>query len=128
MSSVQGKSPLVQVKEPYGNLDMATLQPGVYKVHLPIMFLRASGSIKIKKEKVFIVFQNTHLGGSSTQRVKTAFLRRWCYTYWVHVIYRKFTCEMIKAHMNGVFKVERRRYYWFITNCKFTCEMIKANM
>ena len=33
MSPVQGKSPLVQVKEPYGNF---VLQPGVYKVHLQI--------------------------------------------------------------------------------------------
>ena len=34
MSPVQGKSPPVQVKEPYGNF---ILQPGVYNVHLPIM-------------------------------------------------------------------------------------------
>ena len=50
MSPVQGKSPLVQVKEPYGNLDMVNRRPEVYKVHLPIMFARASGSIKRKKE------------------------------------------------------------------------------
>ena len=42
---MQGKSPPVQVKEPYGNLDMVTLQPGVYKVHLPILLERGSGSI-----------------------------------------------------------------------------------
>ena len=42
MSPVQGKSPPVQVKEPYGNFDMVTCRlssckPGVYNVHLPIM-------------------------------------------------------------------------------------------
>ena len=30
MSPVQGKSPLVQVKEPYGNLDMVTEFSGVF--------------------------------------------------------------------------------------------------
>ena len=41
ISPLQGRSPLVQVKEPYSNLDMVNylkafiLQPGVYKVHLP---------------------------------------------------------------------------------------------
>ena len=41
MSPVQGKSPPVQVKEPYGNLDMVTCRLSscnpVYKVHLPII-------------------------------------------------------------------------------------------
>ena len=37
MSPVQRKSPLVQIKEPYCNLDMVTCMPGVYNVHLPIM-------------------------------------------------------------------------------------------
>ena len=40
MLSVQGKSPLVQVKAPpCGNLDMVAfiLLPGVYKVRLPII-------------------------------------------------------------------------------------------
>ena len=50
MSPVQGKSPSVQVKEPYGNLDYGylkafILQPGVYKVHLPIILERGFGSI-----------------------------------------------------------------------------------
>ena len=45
MSPVQGKSLPVQVKEPYGNLDMVTCRPGVYKVHLPIILERGSGSI-----------------------------------------------------------------------------------
>ena len=52
MSPLQGRSPLVQVKEPYGNLDMVNylyafiLQPGVYKVHLPIILAGVgSGSI-----------------------------------------------------------------------------------
>ena len=39
MSPVQGKSPLVQVKESYSNLDMVTCRlsscdPGVYNVHM----------------------------------------------------------------------------------------------
>ena len=44
---MHGKSPSVQVKEPYGNLDMVTcrLSSGVYKVHLPIILERGSGSI-----------------------------------------------------------------------------------
>ena len=42
MSPVQGKSPLVQVKEHYGNFDMVTCRlssckPGVYNAHLLIM-------------------------------------------------------------------------------------------
>ena len=37
MSPVQGKSPLVQIKEPYGNLDMVTCRLGMYNVHLSIM-------------------------------------------------------------------------------------------
>ena len=42
MSPVQGKSPPVQVKEPYGNLDIVTcrLSSCVYKVHLPIILER----------------------------------------------------------------------------------------
>ena len=40
MSHVQGKSPLVQVKEPYGNFDMVTRRPEVYIVHLRIMPMR----------------------------------------------------------------------------------------
>ena len=50
MSPVQGKSPPVQVKEPYGNLDMVTCRlsscnPECTKVHLPIILERGSGSI-----------------------------------------------------------------------------------
>ena len=56
MSPVQGKSPPVQVKEPYGNLDMVTCRlsscnPECTKVHLPIILERGSGSIKRKKEE-----------------------------------------------------------------------------
>ena len=47
MSHVQGNSPPVQVKEPYDNLDMVfILQPGVYKVHLPIILESRSGERK----------------------------------------------------------------------------------
>ena len=42
MSSVQGKSPPVQVKEPYGNLDMVTCRFSSYKVHLPMILERGS--------------------------------------------------------------------------------------
>ena len=45
MSSVQGKSPHVQVKEPYGNLDMVTCRLPSFKVHMPIVLERGSGSI-----------------------------------------------------------------------------------
>ena len=52
MSPVQGifKSPPVQVKEPYGNLDMVTCRlsscnPECTKVHLPIILERGSSSI-----------------------------------------------------------------------------------
>ena len=49
-SPVQGKSPPVQVKEPYSNLDMVTCRlsscnPECTKVHLPIILERGSGSI-----------------------------------------------------------------------------------
>ena len=50
---MQGKSPLVRVKEPYGKLDMV-LQPGVYKVRLPLMLMMASGS-NIEK-KYFLLY------------------------------------------------------------------------
>ena len=55
MSPSKGRSPLMQVKEPYGNLDMVsylkafTLQPGVYKVHLLIKL--ASEDLAIYKER-----------------------------------------------------------------------------
>ena len=55
MSPLKGRSPLVQVKEPYGNLDMVNylwafiLQPGVYKVHLPIIL--ASEGLEIERKK-----------------------------------------------------------------------------
>ena len=51
MYSMQGNPPVVQVKEPYSDLDMVTLlafnlQPRVYKVHLPIIRTKQeSGSI-----------------------------------------------------------------------------------
>ena len=50
MSPVQGKSHPVQVKEPYGNLDMvycrlSSCNPECTKVHLPIILERGSGSI-----------------------------------------------------------------------------------
>ena len=47
---MQGKSPPVQDKESYGNLDMVTCGLStcniVYKVHLPIILTRGSGSRK----------------------------------------------------------------------------------
>ena len=55
MSPLKGRSPLVQVKEPYGNLDVVNylyafiLQPGVYKVHLPIIL--ASKGLAVYREK-----------------------------------------------------------------------------
>ena len=51
MSPLQGRSPLVQVKEPYGNLDMVNfiLQPGVHKVHLPIIL--ASEGLAVYRER-----------------------------------------------------------------------------
>ena len=55
MSPLQGRSPLVQVKEPYGNLDMVNylkafiLHPGVHKVHLPIIL--ASEGLAVYKER-----------------------------------------------------------------------------
>ena len=55
MSTLQGRSPLVQVKEPYGNLDMVNylkafiLQPGVHKVHLPIIL--ASKGLAVYRER-----------------------------------------------------------------------------
>ena len=47
---MQGKSPPVQVKEPYGNLDMVTCRlsfcnPECTKLHLQIILERGSGSI-----------------------------------------------------------------------------------
>ena len=51
MSPVQGMSPPVQVKEPYDNLWAFFLQPGVYKVHLPIILERGSGSIEKERKK-----------------------------------------------------------------------------
>ena len=51
MSPVQGKSPIVQVKEPYSNLDMITCRlsfcSGVYKVHMP----RKGVRLYIEKER-----------------------------------------------------------------------------
>ena len=55
MSPLKGRSPLVQVKELYGNLDMVNyllafiLQPGVYKVHLPIIL--ASEGLAVYRER-----------------------------------------------------------------------------
>ena len=55
MSPLQERSPLVQVKEPYGNLDMVNylkafiLQPGVHKVHLPIIL--ASEGLAVYRER-----------------------------------------------------------------------------
>ena len=52
-----GRSPLVQVKEPYGNLDMVNnlkafiLQPGVYKVHLLIILAGEGLAVNIEKER-----------------------------------------------------------------------------
>ena len=50
MSPVQGESPPVQVKEPYGNLILGLLvgfHPAIQSVqsHLPIILERGSGSI-----------------------------------------------------------------------------------
>ena len=69
MFPVQGKSPPVQVKEPYGikfrymyaYLQAFILQPGVYKVHLLIILERGFGSIYIEKERkkrksIFVIF------------------------------------------------------------------------
>ena len=56
MSPLQGRSPLVQVKEPYGNLDMVNylysfiLQPGVHKVHLRII-LKSEGLAVYRERK-----------------------------------------------------------------------------
>ena len=49
---MQGKSTPLQVKEPYGNLDMVTCRLSSCKVHLSIILERGSGSIKGKKERV----------------------------------------------------------------------------
>ena len=55
MSLLKGRSSLEQVKEPYGNLDMVNylkafiLQPGVYKVHLPIIL--ASEGLAVYRER-----------------------------------------------------------------------------
>ena len=46
MSLMQGKSTHVQVKEPYGNLDMVTGRLSSCKAHLPIILARGSGSIR----------------------------------------------------------------------------------
>ena len=54
MSPLKGRSPLVQVKEPYGNLDMVNylwafiLQPGV---HLPIILASEGLAYREKKKK-----------------------------------------------------------------------------
>ena len=55
MFPFKGRSSLEQVKEPYGNLDMVNylkafiLQPGVYKVHLPIIL--ASEGLTVYRER-----------------------------------------------------------------------------
>ena len=55
MSPLQGRSPLVQVKEPYSNLDMVNylyafiLQPGVHNVHL--MIILASDGLAVYRER-----------------------------------------------------------------------------
>ena len=55
MSPLQGRSPLVQVREPYGNLYMVNyllafiLQPGVHKVHLPIIL--PSEGLAVNRER-----------------------------------------------------------------------------
>ena len=41
----------MQVKEPYGNFDMVTLQPGVYEVHLPIILEEGLSVYKERKKK-----------------------------------------------------------------------------
>ena len=46
MSLVQGKPPLVQVKEPYGNLDMATCMITSCNLESTLMLVRAPGSIE----------------------------------------------------------------------------------
>ena len=46
MSPVQGKSPPVQVKELYSNLDMVTCRlSSCNPIHFPIILARGSGSI-----------------------------------------------------------------------------------
>ena len=74
MSPVQGKSPPVQVKEPYRNLDIFTCR--LYKVHLPIILERGSGSIYIsiekegKRERVYHVYNEEkqfHIGEIRSQ-------------------------------------------------------------
>ena len=57
MSPLKGRSPLVQVKEPYGNLDMVNylkafiLQLGVYKVHLPIILVSEGLAVYRERKK-----------------------------------------------------------------------------
>ena len=58
-SSVQGKSPIVQVKEAYSNLDMVTCRLSscnldqVYKVHLPII-LASEGQAVYRERKLYL--------------------------------------------------------------------------
>ena len=49
MSPLQGRSPPLQVKESYGNLDMIILQPGVYNVHLSIIL--PSEGLEVYRER-----------------------------------------------------------------------------
>ena len=61
MSPVQGKSPPVQVKEPYGNLDMVTCRlsscnPECTKVHLPIILERGLAVYRERKKEVTLCF------------------------------------------------------------------------
>ena len=50
MSPVQGKSPLVHAKEPYSNLDMATL--GVYSNRILIKEVSADNRLSLAKSLV----------------------------------------------------------------------------
>ena len=53
---MQGKSPLVQVKEPYGNFDMVEcrliLQPKVYNVHLLLMLESERQAVYRERKKL----------------------------------------------------------------------------
>ena len=50
MSPVQGKSPLVQVKEPYGNLDMVTLV-GVHPAIRSVQSTPADNALEVVRQK-----------------------------------------------------------------------------
>ena len=61
MSPLQGRSPLVQVKDPYGNFDMVNLLVGFHPATWSVQSTladntrkRGSGSIKRKKKKIKI--------------------------------------------------------------------------